>query len=57
LRLAVSTPNRPALCERAEHVPLEAHTTGVHLVTPGSHRGRDGCPLVRVERDTPGRGT
>src|SRR5262249_56163619 len=30
-RLARSCPNRPALRERAEHVPLEAYTPGVHL--------------------------
>jgi hypothetical protein len=34
LRLAVSTLNRPTLCERAEHVPLEAHTTGVQNTWP-----------------------
>jgi hypothetical protein len=50
-RLARANPNRPALCELAEHVPVEAYTASVHLFTPCSHRGRHSRPLLWLELD------
>jgi hypothetical protein len=39
LQLAVSNPDRLGLCNWAEYVPVEARAAGVHLFTPGRHRG------------------